>query len=315
MTSVSLDAMRSYLSKSIRSINANKLNGMLAEIRFREHLKRLGFGDQVSVGGWIFRSLGQGQFGHHTKVFFPQTIDPKNDYGSGRTFPSPDNGLHTICATFNQIGVHGYFCTPTISIQDDADSIEWSVIRLGHPKKQNYMPLSQSVQNFTTRHKRYNWLQGKSDANQIPELAVPEEFSKEHFRVSFQSQFMAEASDVDGILWGNQNTYPIEIKEKTVATDPKIGQYFGLDVGPFVKLAFYAAKRGNLHSIFVVREIADTTDRELVNWWFITFETMAQFASWIPRGGGRAMTGGQSTTIMIPKNEFKELNKHELSAL
>jgi len=77
---------------------------------------------------------------------------------------------------------------------------------------------------------------------------------------------MSEMSDVDGIFWGNQYTYPIEIKEKTTANDNKVGDFFGLDLGPFVKLAFYAAKRGNLHSIFVVREIDNPTTRNLVGW-------------------------------------------------
>ena len=97
---------------------------------------------------------------------------------------------------------------------------------------------------------------------------------------------MSEMSDIDGIFWGQQFTYPLEIKEKTVANDSKVGDYFGIDVGPFVKLAFYAAKKGNLHSLFFVREINNTEDREIVNWWFITFDTLAQFASWIPQGGG-----------------------------
>ena len=39
-----------------------------------------------------------------------------------------------------------------------------------------------------------------------------------------------------------------------------------------MKLAFYAAKRGNLHSLYVVREIDNTQDRNLVQWWFITFD-------------------------------------------
>ncbi len=122
-------------------------------------------------------------------------------------------------------------------------------------------------------------------------------------------------SDIDGIIWGQQYTYPIEIKEKTVAPDNKLGPYFGLDVGPFVKLAFYAAKKGNLHSLFFVREINNTDDRELVNWWFITFDTLAQFASWIPQGGGKNMQGGGSTVVKIPRAEFTALTPAALNSL
>src|SRR5437870_6832088 len=144
---------------------------------------------------------------------------------------------------------------------------------------------------------------------------VPEQSAKEHLRVTFQSHFMSEISDVDGIFWGEQFTYPLEIKEKTPAPSKKLGPFFGLDVGPFVKLAYYVAKRGNLHSLFVVREIANLETRELVNWSFITFEQLARFASWFPMAGGTSMGGGRSSVVCIPKAEFRELNKANLDEL
>jgi hypothetical protein len=120
---------------------------------------------------------------------------------------------------------------------------------------------------------------------------------------------------VDGIFWGQRFTYPLEIKEKTAAPDRHMGEFFGIDVGPFVKLAFYAARKGNLNSIFVVREIVDTTSRALKNWWFITFEQLAQYASWNPLGGGTNMRGGGSTVIRIPKDQFRAITKDELDKL
>ena len=73
-------------------------------------------------------------------------------------------------------------------------------------------------------------------------------------------------------------------------------------------MAFYAAKRGNLHSLYVVREIDDVESRNLVNWWCITFDKMAQFASWVYSEGGRNMQGGRSATVKIPKAEFDHFN-------
>lgn len=49
---------------------------------------------------------------------------------------------------------------------------------------------------------------------------------------------------------------------------------FQTGCGPFVKLAHYAAKRGNLHSLFIVREIADPEARDLVAWRYITFDRL-----------------------------------------
>lgn len=44
-----------------------------------------------------------------------------------------------------------------------------------------------------------------------------------------------------------------------------LGEWFGLDSGPFVTLAFYAETHGDLRSLFIVREIDNVQDRNLVN--------------------------------------------------
>lgn len=315
MSSISINTMREYLSQSISSINSNKANGMLAEIDLRNKLIALEYGNRISQGGWIIRNVGAGVFGHQTSVIFPMTIEPNKDYPADRALEDPPMGLHTICSTMHQIGVHSFYCVPTISHDDDYSLISWNAKQLGIPVPTVYQPLTEAIQNFSIRKKRYNFLRNHTNADIIPELSVPEEFTKEHLRVTFQNHFMSEMSDIDGILWGQQYTYPIEIKEKTVANDTKVGDYFGIDVGPFVKLAFYAAKKGNLHSLFFVREIDNTTDRNLVNWWFITFDIMAQFASWVSVGGGKNMQGGGSTVVKIPKSEFKPLTPQTLAEL
>lgn len=161
------------------------------------------------------------------------------------------------------------------------ENIQWNAIELGRPDEQPYQSFPDCIQGFNRRRRPYNFLRNHTEASSIPEEAVPIEFSKESLRVAFNSVFYTEPSDVDGLFWGHETTYPIEIKEKTPANDPSIGHYFGIDIGPFVKLAYYAAKRGNLHSMFVVREIDSVEDRNLVAWRYITFERMAQFASWV----------------------------------
>lgn len=317
MAKIDLDVMQDYLGKSISSINPNKVNGMIAEIDLRRKLNELGLGDRISQGGWIVRNVGQSVFGHHTAVLFPMTIELNRDYQSNRSLEDPPLGLHTICSTMHQIGVKSYYCVPKINVNNNCETIEWYTKQLGIPVPSGYSVLHDTVKDFSSRPRRYNFLKYHTDSSVIPVESIPEEFTKEHLRVSFQNKFMCEMSDVDGIFWGQQFTYPLEIKEKTVALDKskKTGDYFGLDVGPFVKLAFYAAKKGNLHSLFIVREIDNIHDRNLVNWWFITYDVLAQFASWVPQGGGTNMHGGGSTVVKIPKAEFKELNIGNLSLL
>lgn len=317
MSSVTLTQMRQYLSRSIASLNLNKLRGTLAEVDFRNHLNDLGFAGRVSPGGWIARRKGENVFARSTVAIFPEIVIPARDYATNRVLPNPAQGLHTICATLHQSGISSFYCAATVSNDDPFTGMEWRAIELGVPMQGQYQPLAQALNplNFAVRERRYNHLRYATDTTLIPDDAIPEEFSKEHLRVSFSSPFMAELSDIDGIFWGQWNTYPIEIKEKTPGPSKDMGLFFGLDVGPFVKLAFYAAKRGNLHSLYVVREIDNPEDRNLVQWWFITFDHLAQFASWIPQAGGPAMGGGQSSVVRVPRVEFQPLNAQTLGAL
>lgn len=315
MSKLRTQDLNAYLSKSITSLNRNKLNGMLAEIDFRSYLNGLGYSDRVSAGGWIARKTGAGEFGRDTVAFFPEHILPDTQYPESRTLPPPPNGLHTICSTFHQIGIKSYYCVPTVQEENNPESVQWTALQLGIPGNPPRIRFPTALEGFQARERRYSFLRYNTDVSGLPEEAISEEFSKENIRVCFQNAFLSEMSDIDGILWGERFTYPLEIKEKTAAYDKKFGDYFGLDVGPFVKLAFYAAKRGNLHSIFVVREIDDVASRNLVNWWYITFDKLAQYASWTPRPGGQNMGGGGSSTVMIPKAEFERFDAAAISTL
>jgi len=316
MPSLNADSMRAYLGRSISSLNQNKLRGLLAEGELRRHLHQLGYLDRVSPGGWILRRVGAGSFGHDTVVIFPEAVRADRDYPVGRLGPIPPQGLHTICATFHQSGIHAFYCAAEIPTTDAPTSMTWRSIQLGVPAQQTWQDFPVSMAGyFSSRGRRHQFLRYNTDATSIPDSAFEEEFAKEHLRVSFQTQYMSECSDVDGIFWGQQLTYPLEIKEKTPAFDRNLGEFFGLDVGPFVKLAFYAAKRANLHSLFIVREIDNVNDRNLVNWWYITFDQLAQYASWVQQSGGRSMNGGQSAVVKIPKAEFMPLDAAHLANL
>jgi hypothetical protein len=317
MAVLSLESMRAYLSRSITSLNQNKLRGLLAEVDMRAHFAELGFGDRISRGGWILRTKGPGIFANSTVALFPEVVDPGVDYAPGRALPHPELGLHTIGTTFHQSGISSFFCAATVSEADDPASLEWQAIQLGIPVEQPYEPFIPrlSTVGFALRDRRYNFLRYAADADTIPAIAVPEEFTKEHLRIAFSTHFMAEPSDIDGLFWGAQHTYPIEVKEKTPSDSRDLGLFFGLDIGPFVKLAYYAAKRGNLRSLYVVREIDNATDRNLVRWAYITFDHLAQFASWVPMAGGTNMQGGASAVVRIPRSEFTPLTAETLALL
>jgi hypothetical protein len=309
--------MRAFLGRSMASFNQNKLRGTLAEIDFRNHLAQIGFDQRVSPGGWIARRARNNAFGHSPVAIFPEIVQPGLDYSPNRALPVPSQRLHSICTLLHQTGIASFFCAAAIPQPDNYDTMSWQAIQLGVPAEEHYVPLIDALAalQYTPRPHPWNFLRYHTDAAAMLDIAVPEEFSKEHLRVSFSSRYFAEISDIDGVFWGQQHTYPIEIKEKTPAPSAALGPYFGLDMGPFVKLSFYATMSGTLHSMFVVREIDNVEDRNLVQWWFITFNQLARFASWVAQGGGTNMAGGGSTVVKIPRQEFQPLNAQTLAAL
>lgn len=315
MSYLTLENMKEYLTRSISSINRNKLNGMLAEVEFRAYLNTLGFGDRVSMGGWIFRSEGENNFAEHTVAVFPHTVVPDFNYPVGEGILSPSQGLHAICSNLHQSGIKSYYCTPEIGTAEDYSTLNWKLIQLGVPWDDEPSTLPLKIEGFNRRTRRYNFLRNSTDVSDIPDEVVSEEFSKESLRVSFRTTFMAETSDIDGVFWGSRHTYPLEIKEKTSAHSKTMGEFFGLDVGPFTKLTHYVQQRGNLNSLFIVKEIDNVDSRNLVSWLYITFDDIARFASWVPRGGGRNMGGGSSSVIMIPKTKFRVLDRSALENL
>lgn len=316
MFSLSLTEMRRLLSRSTAHLNQNKLRGTAAEIDFRTHLANLGFGDRVSQGGWIARRKGPNIFAHSTVALFPEVIEPDRQYPPSRQLPAPSHGLHTICATFHQSGIASFYCAGTVEACDSS-SLRWQAMELGVPVEQPYRPLVEALVplNFLSRERSYNFLRYQTDTAPISDSAVPEEFSKEHLRVSFNTPFIAEMSNIDGIFWGQHHTYVIEIEERAPDSSRDLETFFALRGGTFTNSSFLAKERGTLHPIYVIREIDNERERNLVQWWFITFDQLAQFASWVPQAGGTAMGGGRSSVVRVPRAEFTPLTADFLHRL
>ncbi len=310
--------MRYFLSRSLSSINSNKINGLLAEIDLRNYLTGLGYGNRISPGGWIFRSVrhkNQGRFASNHVALFPEPVRVGIDCPVNPSLSySPPANFQAVAYSLRQIGIESYYCIPGFPYTNRPESVQWTLLEMASPSP-SLKSLDQVMTGFQTRKFAYNFLKYSTNVSAIPDQGLEVEFTKELLRVSVASLYMAEISDIDGVFWGNRIAYPLEIKEKMSATDPKIGEYFGLDVGPFTKLAFYAARSGNMESLFIVREITDTVTRNLKEWKFIKFEDIAKYSSWIPQGGGKNMQGGSSSVIKIPADRFSPLDSRNLSAL
>lgn len=298
-------------------MNANKLNGLLAEVAFRSELSRLGFSGQVSPGGWIARSteFGNHKFGENTIALFPQTVLPATEYPYPADLNVP-RAFHVVASHLHTIGIQSVYCRPQLRGPDPFADLLWLGDDLSPINPAPLGPLLEMVQGFEPRTRRHNFLRYDADSSLIPPAALADEFSKEHLRVTLQTAFLGELSDIDTIFWGRNVAYPIEIKEKTaVVTDRKLGPWFGLDIGPFTKLAFFASHNRNMASLFVVHEIDDPATRNHVAWHAITFEHLAKWASWNKSEGGQNMQGGASAVVRIPKSAFSKMDREFLQSL
>jgi len=316
MTSLSLASMHDFLDLSINNTRGsrNKIRGLLAEIAMRDHFAALGFGANISPGGWLFRSIHNAT--DYTCVVFPAPITPSVKYPSVAALAAPNRATTIIAGEFNRAGIPAFACAAVVTRPDDPLSLEWYAQRIGLPTAVPWQRFPECViDKFEPQDRLLNRLGNSTDSTVIPRHAVGEEFAKEHLRVYFNQWLRAEISDVDAVFFGGRIPYPVEVKEKTRAFSPPLGDYFGLDVGPFVKLAFYAANRGTLSSMFVVREIDDVLTRNEIDWWYVTFEEMAKHAAWTAIGGGTSMGGGRSSVVRIPFRAFHRLDAAALGTL
>jgi len=315
MASISLNEMRIYLSKSIRSLDKKLLSTLHARRKFSNYITELSANERFISGGWFVRSRTKGRFGQKSIILFPETVMPDDYYPPDHIFADPDHGFHTVCASFNQIGINCYFCSPTIKVALNPEEIKWSLIQTGMPTRQIFRQFPFEIAEFRKAKRINTLLSQKTNVSELQDQFIPDLFSKENLRAVFQKEYASEFSDLFGVIWGNQYIYPVEVFEKTLGKDSYYGYYFDINIKSILKSAFFATRQGVPHYLFIVREIDNPKTKNLKNWWYITFENFIQFASWIPKNTVGIKSENATTTVAIPKTEFREFDKKALEEI
>lgn len=317
-----------FLETQWSSINQNKIKGINAEIRFEAYLNSDAIRplfDYIIPGGWI---LSPGK----------NTIINPTTKGRIAILPIPSSfswtqGLNQIPFTaqvlaesyFRQVGITTYFAKYNTN---GNPQIENSFVI---PASGNYqisyplefykiganglvqVPLVQVISNFTTR----NGLRGMRAyaLNRINRnnpiwnnsAIVTELFWKEYSRYFLHRQHLVSSNDLDFFIVGKSGrAYPIEFKSKTFVEDDSIGDWFGIDVGPFSKLSFFVSLSNNMEALYFVEEIDAIGNT--VEWWGIKFSQLLKNCHWVSQSGGTGMGGGASVTIKVPKIIFEPLS-------
>jgi hypothetical protein len=316
-----------FLETQWSSINENKTKGILAEIGLKDFLNAEG--QHVVPGGWIFTP------GNNQKVDIPFKekiciIPRKFDF----TWESSVLNVKSITPAeisaynyFNQLGIPAYFAELDINNQSQFQlpqkkngkkpanfprSYQVNLIRLGP----NGGMISQNVidvfRNFPQRINNRGLR--VSEVNRIDQNfhpwnnagVVSDLFCFEYMRYYFQVNYMISNNDLDLFMIGASGApYPVEIKSKSPGVDKVIGEWFGIDMGPFAKMAFFTTNTMNTDALYIVEEVDD--QRAHINWLAIKFTDLVKSCSWVGQAGGKGMMGGNSATYKIPKVAFSNL--------
>ncbi len=323
----SLTRAVNFLETQWSSINANKLKGIAAELRFEEYLQSAAIRSlyqYIIPGGWILT---------------PAKNTIVNPVSSGRIaiipIPTPFSWSTTMPlipvpamvlaeSYFRQTGIITYFT----KFETNGDrNIER---RFDAPRKRHYIAsyrlnfykiganglnvinIQEVMTNFTARDTLRGlraYATGRVGAGTIirrSSIITTNLFWKEYSRYYLQRYYRISAADLDFFIVGNSGrAYPIEFKSKTVVPSPDLGEWFGIDVNPFAKLAFFVSLSNNMEALYFVEEV--DSNGNTLDWWGVGFSKLLKFCIWVPQGGGTSMGGGRSTTIIVPKSIFDRL--------
>lgn len=316
-----------FLETQWSPTNENKIKGILAEVRLKSFLET--HNTYFGPGGWI---VIPGKTTNHTiptrnKVcLIPRgwSFSWQTTNNTGAALSPAEISAYNY---FRQLGIQTYFADPVTPNQANFSipTPKNRNIRASYPKPyqldlkqigpngQLQSIASSSVfSNFPTRNGNRGL---KCNAlNRINSTAAPwndpsivsDLFWFEYARYYFQVDYLLSNNDLDMYVIGpSGSAYPVELKSKEAANSTTLGQWFGIDMGPFAKLAFFTANAMNTDALYIVEEV--DSSGQFIDWLAIRYTDLVKACSWVGQSGGTGMTGGTSSTYKIPKAAFVSL--------
>lgn len=318
-----------FLQTQWSSINQNKIKGITAELAFKKflNLKEIHY---IS-GGWIM-SPGKNTINDvPTKAKI--CLLPRAKQFSWQVATTEDSSLTyaevAAYSYFRQVGVTAYFVSPENLVESEFEipRPKDGKIKSSYPQKYSleFKEISPNglksvaknivFKEFPKRNGNMGLRCSKLDRinstlfpwNNLD--SISELFWFEYCRYFAQVDYLVSSNDLDLFIVGPSGScYPVELKSKVVAKDPALGEWFGIDMGPYAKLAFFTANAMNTDALYVVQEVIGEA-RDHVSWLGIRFTDLVKSCSWVGQAGGKGMTGGASSTYKIPKKAFVCLEK------
>lgn len=121
--------------------------------------------------------------------------------------------------------------------------------------------------------------------------------------------------DVDCFILSSAGAvFPVELKEKspvfkTYRDGTTSTHFFGIDTGR-ISCMERLCSPSDSNAFYVIREVDDSEDRNLVAWKIMTLSGIVMASSWNPAPGGTGMFGSGTSTASLPYGEFEDLTEH-----
>lgn len=319
-----------FLETQWSSINQNKIKGIVAEVRLKGFLTahNMYFGP----GGWIVipgKPTPIAAIPTKSKVFLiPRawtfSWQPQGGSSSSAALSPAEVSAYNY---FRQHGIQAYFADPTtpvesnfelplaragtrrasyprsygielkqVAISGQLTSVAASIVFNGFPLRTGNLGLRCNSTGRITQTAS-PW----SNPDVVSDL-----FWFEYVRYYFQVDYLLSNNDLDMYIIGKSGSaFPVELKSKSAAHDEALGDWFGIDMGPFAKLAFFTANGMRTDALYIVEEL--DASGNFIDWLAIRYTELVKVCSWVGRAGGTGMTGGSSTTYKVPKAAFSPL--------
>lgn len=317
-----------FLETQWSSINDNKVKGIISELALKEFLIKNNH--HFVPGGWVLVP------GNPSLSPVP-TREKLCILPRGNSFSwNNDVAIQTLAeisaySHFRQVGMKALFAIPTNVVEENFSLPKKSNgrIKANYPRSYNLQffeisPTGKLIEvSFEDAFRYFPKRTGNKGLrcnatnrlNLAPEVwrdpsVISDLFWFEYAKYFIQVDYLVSNNDLDLFLIGpSGRSYPVELKSKTVARDKTLGEWFGIDMGPFAKLSFFTSNSMNNDALYIVEEIEEIDKNRMhIEWYGITFSQLVKSCSWVGQGGGRGMTGGRSSTYKVPKSAFTQLS-------
>lgn len=298
----------------------NKARGMVAEIAFGDFLKaeHTTAVSKYFEGAWIVSPKVENSLQYRYAIFvLPRLFEDEQIVTQAIHHLEQNRGQQALYTFLHHNGV-GVIIVGAISPSANPQEIEW--VSFGYQ--------AERLIRYPTAEPFASWPRGRGRANlnhkvwakdvlgrfesvsddNLTAMTLRQAFFYGYLKKQLKIP-LDDPYDVDGFVISYLgHTLPLEIKEKSATKEGK----FGIDAGRILMMLRFCLA-SNKNAVYIIREVDDSMERNLIDWRYITLSDMVMGASWNLQAGGMGMGGGATQTVMLSGSLFSTFTADTLS--